>query len=258
MTETIAKTGEKPSVPAVEVSHYPNTDIVINLDSKFAGLAYKLSDLFKDGVPASWEEIGPTQEELDDMEEDPSHPGHQSAKVGFAVGEIDGVKFLFKPKGLSGKDTFYHRKKAALKGGYVPRKEALRANQIYNSILNEIGISPKIKKIMSGDVSQEIARRYGHKSLEYIEPIIGIVNRETGNKALIYEYIEGAVNIRTIMNQANFNQIQFFENEIDKLLKQNGVENMDKPAQFIVDSSGRLYNIDAEGYQRVPAHESNE
>jgi len=59
-----------------------------------------------------------------------------------------------------------------------------------SAISSELSLSPKIKKIISSDEVQQIFKPYIHL-IDYVEPLIGIICRATGQKYLIYQYIRG-------------------------------------------------------------------
>lgn len=59
----------------------------------------------------------------------------------------------------------------------------------YNSVLNELSISHEVTEIVGNIEGQEIAGKYGYSALIYGEPIIGIINRKTGDKFMIYWHL---------------------------------------------------------------------
>ncbi len=59
------------------------------------------------------------------------------------------------------------------------------------SIMNEMSLATSIRKIVGSKEVQEIFRNSGVTSIDYIEPLIGIINKETGEKNIIYKYAEG-------------------------------------------------------------------
>ena len=164
-----------------EIVHFPNADMVINLDAERAPTAHKLSYILKDGVPDDWERLGPTEDEIEEMEEDDDR--YFGPKFGSAKGVVDGVTFFVKPKRLSGEE-FHKRKESYLTGedkliNGLGLRKAIRISQLLNSVVNEIALSPKVKEITASPAAQVIAHKYGFKGIRYIEPVLAIINRKT-------------------------------------------------------------------------------
>jgi len=250
MTETLTTNHEQVQRP-VEIIHYPDRDVIINRDSEYAHLGHQLAELFKDGTPADWEPIGPMQSEYEQLDNDPDNPGVHQPKPGSARGEVDGVQFMVKPK-YAGSPEEYHRRKSQAPAKEYPGR-SMKTARLFNSVLHEIAISPQVKAITASDEAQAIARTYGYKGVKYIEPVIAVIDKRTGNKSLVFEYIDGAENLALHMHNPNGWLNERLSKQIDDLLKRNGISsnNHDGEQQFMTDKNKFLYHIDAESYSRI-------
>ena len=250
MTEVLTSQPEQSQRP-VEIIHFRERDVIINNDSEYAHLGHQLAELFKDGVPEDWQPLGPTQDEYDEIDE-PDHPALFGPKTGSALGEVAGVRFMVKPKYAGGIKNYNKRKEPPEYPDYT-HEWSIKMARLFNSVLNEIAIAPQVKSITASHEAQELARKYGYKSVRFIEPIIAIIDKKTGDKSLVYEYIEDAQSMSLNIPTPRYWLDNKFVTEFDHLLWRNGIESNDHGGeqQFIFDKKKNLYHIDAESYSRV-------
>lgn len=127
-----------------------------------------------------------------------------------------------------------------------------------STISSELSLSPTIKKIISSDEVQQIFEK-DISLVDFIEPLIGIVCRTTGQKYLIYQYVRGE-------NFENFSKKNLeIAVEINKrvetlreVFRKNQIEPYDLlPRQLMVEETVDgllvLYLIDAEMYCKLPS-----
>ncbi len=246
MSETIKNSkAELPSRKHYEVIHYqnPDVDIVINHDSSLAKeYGHKLAELFKHGYPPEDWESGPWP--------------------GSAHGIVDDKEFFSKRK-LSG-DTYEEKKDDTLAAKDIELRFVelqLRRIRAINSVLAEIALVPQIKAILESDEALQIAAEFGFSSFQFIEPVLGLVNRKTGSKNMVYENIPNASRLYSPPNIHGLTEKQKrppidhpsrkLADKFYNFFERHGFIPSDLAwRQFLTDDSNNLYLIDAEAYRR--------
>ncbi len=118
-------------------------------------------------------------------------------------------------------------------------------------ILNEIVLSPKIKRLVSSLPFQNIARDYGFAGFDFVEPIAGLVEKSPQGyyKYLVYP---NKKNIEFPISVNNFRKIIKVCEKLRKLFLENGIHPHDlRESQFIVTQDGLgsyLHLVDIEAY----------
>jgi len=241
MPETpIHKSAEASVDRPIEIIHYPASDVIINNDADRAAYGRRLAELFKDGYPPDWEPIS-------------------IGGVDMARGLVDGAEFLAKHKIRSGAEMYGRQKEVRLAFARTEeeRRGILRTAQRLNGILSEIGLSPAVEQLTASEEAQEIANRWGFKSFGFVEPVIGVVYKPSGDKSLVYEYIHDAQTLadESIKSKYGITDEKGME-MIDSLhifFAQHGIEATDLDSrQLLVDNDGDLYLTDIELYERLP------
>ncbi len=124
-----------------------------------------------------------------------------------------------------------------------------QARFAYSSILNEIILSPKIKRLVASDDFQKLAKKYGFSGMDFIEPVAGVI--EKYYKYLIYRNLKGTENPATLSVWRRF-KIENFTNQLRKLFLANGIKPNDlRSQQFMATKKGDeyfLHLIDIEAY----------
>lgn len=122
----------------------------------------------------------------------------------------------------------------------------------FNSLLNEFSISKRVEEVVNGADFQDTVRKKGFVSASFVEPLVGFIDRNSGDKFVIYEYIEG-VDELTQPNGASDELANNTVRDLEAFFIKNGIEATDmKRFQFIVNpavSGARLFLIDVEGYR---------
>lgn len=240
--ETIVSTSETVlHKPLREIIEYPSGGYaVINLDADRAGLGHRLAELFQvEKLPTGWRRIAPKSRSSDDEEIPFGIP-----KPGMAVGELDGVSFMLKPKNIT-----YHK-------DYDPQEEHNGGNSFRQgliSIMREMGLSPDIKRLMASTEMQGFAQKHGFNGIRFIEPIVGII-RKNGRKYLIYEFIDNTQNwCKILLDNEEFKKDVEVETELTKFFAENGIEARETgPMHLLIDSDNVLNLIDVEDFKRKP------
>lgn len=60
------------------------------------------------------------------------------------------------------------------------------------SIMNEMSIATDIKRIVESENIQNVFQFSGIDSVDYVEPLIGVINRDSGKKYIVYPFVDGA------------------------------------------------------------------
>lgn len=121
-----------------------------------------------------------------------------------------------------------------------------------NSVLNEIALSEAIEKTIMSSQAQELAHQLGFDSLQFVSPLLGIINSETARKNIVYKYIKGSpLNFETaVIHNLTRDKTHIFITELQRIFRSRQIEPSDLGShQFIADEN-RLYLLDAELYWR--------
>lgn len=241
------KTPENTILPKAEeqknykIEHLPGLDVVLNLNypnqkdietiltilkekpvverpKSKNELFYRTSNEFSDKVDKL--------EELKDNDTTPRF--HLKFKTGSAQDDVD---FIL---GRGDIDPINHS---------VRKDFDNRARYAFVGILNEMILSKKIKDLVASDAFQDVAKKHGFAGVTSSEPIAAMVERNSGEKYLIYKYVAG-INPQYISSDL----VQNFR----ALFKSNGIEPHDlREAQFMVmgeGNKGTLVLLDTEAY----------
>jgi len=133
-----------------------------------------------------------------------------------------------------------------LKTAYDPKS----SNPATQSLMSEMVLSPRIKELMASEGATEIATRYGIDEFRYVEPLIGLVERNTKSKYMIYNFINGEI------LPTHYARYAGLVTEIIKFLSSNGIYPYDMVLDdnFILEErDGRkiAHLIDTEKFYRV-------
>jgi hypothetical protein len=234
-----------------EILHYPHIDVVINNGSSKAGLALQIAEAFKSGlenIPDGWEQTG--------------------QNIRMARGRIDGVNLFAKPKAHSG-PTFYEEREnmyeRAVRNNYSKKgfRHALRVGQVLNSVLNEVALSPKVKELVASPEAQAIVKERGFGGISFVEPIVGMVDKSTGKRTVVYESIPDVQPLGTDRINVQYGltsqTIPMFYHRFYTLFEKNGIKPNDlAERQFLVDPNDNLHLIDIEAYYQMSPEEHQE
>ncbi len=227
-------------VKLYETIHYPYVDIVINNDSDYASYGTQLAELFQDGVPLDW-------------------VNHQPRGINSLLkGEVDGRTFIMKEKRYGGKKRVESILLSKQFGKYANPEDA-RAAYAMTSVLNEITLSPRVKRALAEPQAQDMAQDAGYSSISLIEPVIAI-SQHSGQKALVYPFIADAKPLSEIVKELprgderegfidrNFRLIR----QLESYLREHGIAANDLNRRNLMrDTNNNLYVMDIEGYVPV-------
>lgn len=121
-----------------------------------------------------------------------------------------------------------------------------------NGVMSEMKNSNLVKDIVSEKSTQDLFTKNGYSAIEYIGPIVAVINKKTKEKVVIYKYVEGII-WEDYLNSMKGDQYYEGWNSL-RLLKEQFKKNKIEPfdllmQQFIYQTSTKkLYLIDAEAY----------
>jgi hypothetical protein len=213
----------------LKVIHNPNTDIILNNDSNDAIWGQKLADAWREGMPDGWKRPPNT------------------FKNNVYYGSVNGQTFLAKYRLNTAQSTNDVEAIQGISQDHVLDK---RTKLSLNSLVSEVRMSPVIKQVVASADMQELAEQCGLSGIEYIEPIIGVVDRTSGDpgfarKAMVYRYIEDAGPFSGEDLQGANRLIHALRSKLKGL----DIEPTDLTLnQVIVDQEQHAYLLDSEAY----------
>lgn len=213
----------------VKIEHLPWLDVVLNLDYPAQEDFNIIIDLIKKKGPPS----GPLS--FSDLPFDLT----------------DDEKFFIKRKPKSTSQRLVNFALGRSKDDPIDKKIARdfdhEARYARASILNEITLSPRVKKLVSSSAFQQLAKKYGFVGMGFSEPIAGIVGEY--DKYLVYRNIKDIRNTDSFWELLKMNR---FAHNLRKLFIANGIVPHDlRQQQFLItERNGErfLYLVDIEAY----------
>ncbi len=235
--ETIKPNIEKGDL---RVEHTKNFDFLINEDSGISPVdSAKLVRALKDGVPEDWS----------DYEDRFSSP--------------DG-RYFIKRKWTSKKKKYF---KDARSGGSVTwiemvSEEKALVNYAALSITSELSNSKKVRTIVAGQNVQNLVRQYGVDKIEFVEPLMGMIDKKNGRRYMVYPYIDAEEAGRFVELQGREEELgNNLESIIDGLVEifiKNNLRPNDLRSQQLLISENpadhklSLFLLDTEFYNKIP------
>lgn len=126
-----------------------------------------------------------------------------------------------------------------------------------NSVINEITLAPFIRSVIASGESQALVQSFGFESIDYIHPLLAIVDRARGKKYVAYNYVNALTFYKTSKLPEGFTDenAEILTEEIGFLLENKGIVATDLvPRQFLVQNNSLLL-IDSEAYYwKSPTH----
>jgi len=117
-----------------------------------------------------------------------------------------------------------------------------KSDSSFGSILNEFSLTPEVDKVLNDPTLKEKVTAMGFDKVKLIPVLAGVVRRSTGQKFLIYEFVE---------------LDEFQDNDLEELLVEGlqtaGIEPNDLGFLLRCDANNKrlIYLLDIEGYKRV-------
>jgi hypothetical protein len=220
MTEP--KKGEFPP-RTIEIRHGPRFDVILNLTAENQLQVRDLAGFVGNGIPSSWPTWYSDLRHVD-RSEDP--------------------QFFAKTRLYSGSDSSKNLLDGNPKRSTIGRKVV----NALNSIVSEISLSPRIVEILKRDEVSHIAKMNGFDRIEFVEPLVGLIDRESGIKTLVYRFVSG----RWPSVDSEYKALINITEALRPLFKANGVLPVDLGAEQLLIGSGEnnkvVYLLDSERY----------
>lgn len=230
----------EPAQRSVEVIRKPNYDLLINLVASDQSQVQDAVRLLEDRSLQDWPVYSPLQDDQGPL---------------FRVDSLVSPKFFAKERHLSSPEELsdrLSRSRQAVKGAGWDKE--VRNQRIYHlrqdvaasSIANEICTSPMITSVLGSPEVEELVRGSGFGSIEFVEPLVGVINRgERKAKTIVYKFVEG----RSVQTQAENEAVKRLAKGLLDLFLNAGVVPADlNPSQFLIGRYGKVYLLDSELY----------
>lgn len=193
-----------------KIVHFPQLDLVLNLDSPQEDRDKILQLLNQFGANFSIEDL------LQKISFDKSGDQYFFIKKkpsAVKVGTKELISLIKNPKPEEVTKDFENK----------------RARYGLAGVLNEILLSRTVKKIITSTEAQEMVKKYGFSAIKFSEPISALIDRKIMNKYLIYKQLTPAQ-----ASSENYDLEDLTENLREMFLK-NGIYSHDlKSNQFIL------------------------
>lgn len=151
-----------PNTNPIELRHGPNYDIVLNRDAANQSVVDSLARSLSDGLPATWR---------------PYRPPGGSTRNSFYVDNLDIPTYIAKERAFS----------------VVNRAQGNPSfSSSLASIFHEFSISPRIKQTLDGEDARAFAGRHNLHPIEFVEPLIGLIDGKSGKEITVYRFVPGA------------------------------------------------------------------
>jgi hypothetical protein len=126
--------------------------------------------------------------------------------------------------------------------------------QRMNSVLNEILLSRKVKEVIKDDAVQEEVRKIGYSKIDFIEPLIGIIDKNKSKKFTVYEKVKAAPAWKDLPRDLE-RELGDFVRFVKHRLYKAGIESVDLYSKQILEETvghkKSLHLIDIEAYQDI-------
>jgi hypothetical protein len=125
-----------------------------------------------------------------------------------------------------------------------------KARYALSSILNEITLSPRIKRLVASSAFQQLAKKYGFVGMEFSEPIAGVIEKYI--KYLIYRNVKDTEAPNSLAEESKIDSLTC---DLRKLFTINGIIPHDlKPEHLLTtkqDGKPFIHLTDIEAYTKV-------
>lgn len=226
----------------IEIVRGDRFTVIRNLNYPDQQRINELSDIVGEGIPETWVPIN-MRTRL---------PVDASEHTDILVDDLTKPKFLAKRKRRA---TIDQVKKMLAHPDPVVR----RLERPLQSLMSEFNIVPKVARILQQEKAQEIIIPYGFINIELIQPLLGLIEKATGEKTIFYDFIDAETLHSTLKTEKNAIQklprgeMNNLTNGIADLFRDSGIIPGDiSPFQFMTaqneEGNDVLYLIDIEGY----------
>lgn len=218
----------------VEIIHRDRYDVVLTTDSNLTQTARQVYELVKDGLPENWISYRHYEErERDNLR----------------IDSLDSTQYFAKYRVNMRRNTT----------SIDPLLR--RQDRSADSILCEFCLAPLVSHILKTKPVMRLANKYDIERIEFIPPLVGLIDHETGDKIVVYNWVEGHTPLLDLVPEEDNIFIRHlpwpksdeFANSLDEIITQAGVTTYDFGDHNMMlreDSGGNkiLYLFDIEGF----------
>lgn len=205
-----------------EIHHFPNIDLLTSKALRDSGNEAQIVEMFKAGLPSDFLLIGDQGRFYIDSSENPKLFVKQK---------------WFGPIQLHNSDY------------------PMVVKNAFSSIMNELVMTPMLADAIDSSEIQEWAKKAGFKSLRFVQPVAGFINREEWLKYMVYPYIKAEKWLTLDFDEAAKRESLIAE--LGQLLSSKGIEPFDIDTRHIlVDPERNAYLIDSEGFHKTSEKEN--
>lgn len=209
----------------IEIRQGPSNDLILNLTADDQNKVLELSEVLVYGIPSSW----PIYK---------NNPNHR-------VDSQENPRFFAK---------FRDPNKRI---GQSVKSEYLQAEK---SVMNEFVLSLEIKRLLAGEEATGLLQKYGWGSIKFIEPLVGVIDKNSRKKTMVYDFVEGKAPGFTResvsgVSDKTLNALDGLAIELYDFFGRNGIDSYDLHGRgFIIpptsSSENAIYLIDSESFIR--------
>lgn len=237
MSEPIGESTQR----TVEVIRKPNYDVILNLAPSRQRRVQEALGAVEAGLPSSWPVF---------------HPEGEGESTSFRVDSLVDPTFFAKERHLSDPSTLsqmLERSRSEVeraedveqknKKTYEYRKDIARS-----SLVNEIASSSLISRVLGTSEVETLVRALGFKSIEFVEPLVGVIDRVQKRKTLVYRFVDGRRAQTSLEQQA----LAALSKSLVESFLQAGIVPADlNTSQYLLgrgENEGKIYLLDSELY----------
>jgi hypothetical protein len=235
----------QPKNRGIEIKHYNNVDVIVNTQIPQDEKLQALVGLFRNGLPEDWVLYSPTKEQ---------------EYWNLHVDNIDNPIYFAKRRKHTSPFIIQQFKKYDLLGS-KSKEVALYET---NSLINEMRVAPVVDDVLRSESVTQLVRKYGYTDISLVLPLIGVIERQTGEKVMVYDFVRGSnywsedfEKEKMKIKARGQNAEDDLMGELSRLLQQNGINpwDMQSTRQLIesVDELGNshLHLADIEGFSLI-------
>jgi hypothetical protein len=248
----ILETSENSVTKKIDIVHGEMYDVLVNLRHPDVNKVRSLSALVINGIPQSWQVLPQALGEK--FNDEPPPPN-------VFVDDLNHPTFLAKVRKYAIPDRV---RIAKMDAGKELSSLGTRTAYAFDSLLNEFALAPQVTETLKIHRAKEIAEKFGFVGIQFIEPLVGLIERSNGRKIMFYDYVDGDTtdysssdaSLNRLKQLARKDQGDPLIRELVNLFKQNGIFPTDIGTQQLISSplnesdESMLYLIDIEGFIR--------
>lgn len=119
-----------------------------------------------------------------------------------------------------------------------------------SSLTNELTLVPKVKQILQTPEAQRFAKDYGYEGIKLVEPLLGLIERSTGNKFMVFPFVAGKEWEKS--SPARFDIDENLVKKLRAIFEAHGISPIDLAGKQILIDGKTMYLLDTEIYYEMP------